>query len=126
MNHLNKSKGFVRNHSTGRSVCESTELATSFLCRLQGLLGRRDLARNAGLWLCPSSGIHTFGMKFSIDVVSLNKEMEIVGLAQHVPPWRIAGGGRRVHSILELPGGSIELTLLRIGQRLVITACPSS
>ncbi len=49
-------------------------IADTSLTRLIGLMGRRRLDAGCGLLIRPSSGIHTFGMLFSIDVVALDRE----------------------------------------------------
>ena len=54
--------------------------ADNFLTRLVGLLKRTHLGPEEALWLMPSKGIHTIGMKFPIDVVFLTRDNHVVGL----------------------------------------------
>ena len=54
--------------------------ADSFITRLVGLLKRTQLGPEEALWLMPSKGIHTIGMKFPIDVVFLDKENNVLGI----------------------------------------------
>ena len=56
------------------------EIANTSLSRMFGLLGRRGLSTGEGLWIKPSSGVHTFGMMFAIDVIGLDKNLRVVKL----------------------------------------------
>jgi len=96
------------------------ELADTSFTRLVGLAGRRSLPAGGGLLIRPSSGVHTFGMRFPIDVVALNKSMQVVGLWRKLPPLRITGLSTKIHSMLELPPGVIDESSLEIGDRVDI------
>ncbi|MGN6735545.1 MAG: DUF192 domain-containing protein, partial [Candidatus Binatia bacterium] len=61
--------------------------ADNFLTRLIGLLKRTHLGPEEALWLMPSRGIHTIGMKFPIDVVFLNRKYTVVGLMADLAPF---------------------------------------
>jgi uncharacterized protein len=52
-------------------------VADTGLARLIGLLGRKKLEQGSGLWIQPSSGVHTFGMRFPIDVVALDRKLRV-------------------------------------------------
>ena len=95
-------------------------LADGFFTRLRGLLGRRALERGEGLLLSPSSSVHTFFMRFPIDVVFLDRALQVVGVAADVPPWRLAGR-RGARHVLELPAGEARARGIRVGERLVGT-----
>jgi uncharacterized protein len=98
-------------------VCERCSLADSFVRRLRGLLGRRELPRGEGMLLSPSSTVHTSFMRFPIDAVFLNRDFDVVGIAANLRPWRFAGrAGAR--SVLELPAGESARRGLRVGERL--------
>jgi uncharacterized membrane protein (UPF0127 family) len=101
----------------GRVVCERCSIADSFLPRLRGLLGRRDLPSGEGILLSPSSSIHTFFMRFPIDAVFLDRAFRVVGVAPNVRPWRLAGR-KRARRVLELHAGESELRGIRPGEQL--------
>jgi uncharacterized membrane protein (UPF0127 family) len=82
-----------------------------------GLLGRRKLPSGEGLLLRPASSVHTLFMRFSIDVVFLDRDGEVVKIAASVRPWRTAGA-RGAKAVLELPAGEAERRELRVGDRL--------
>lgn len=98
----------------GKEVSGSTSLrvipATTFLQRLVGLLGRKDLSDHQCLWLSPCSSIHTFGMRFSIDVIFLDKNKRVLGFSDSVKPNRIRVSPKGTASVLELSEGNRSRT----------------
>jgi uncharacterized membrane protein (UPF0127 family) len=82
-------------------------IANTSLTRLIGLMGRRQLDAGCGLLIRPSSGIHTFGMLFSIDVVALDKRLQVLRVWHRLPPFRMTSIHLETDSILELPAGQI-------------------
>jgi len=83
-------------------------LATTLLDRLRGLLGRKSLPAGQGLLLRPCNGIHTFFMKFPIDVVFLDKENQVIVFYKNLQPNRLTSIYKTVHSVLELPAGTLD------------------
>ena len=110
----------IRSAKTHEHVCESVELANTFLRRVVGLLGRRSLGHKAGLWIVPSSGVHTFGMMFAIDVLMLDRQMRVIRVHENLQPNRVGGICRASHSALEIPAGSIKAQHLAVGDLLVV------
>src|SRR5271163_4317452 len=98
----------LRNITRATTVGTRITIADTSLSRLVGLAGRRRLDAGCGLLISPSSGIHTFGMLFAIDVIALNKSLRVVKLWQRLPPFRITSISLKVHSVLELPAGEIS------------------
>ncbi len=94
------------------------ETADSFLSRGIGLLGRRGLSPGVGLLIRPCSSVHTFGMRFAIDVVYLDREGTVTKVAPRVRPWRFSHGGRRAHSTVELAAGEASRLGLVPGARI--------
>ena len=116
----------IRSARTREHVCESVELANTFLRRVVGLLGRRSLGHMAGLWIVPSSGVHTFGMMFAIDVLMLDRQMRVIKVYENLQPNRVGGICRASHSALEMPAGSIKAQRLAVGDLLVVDSLLSS
>lgn len=85
---------------------------------MKGLLGRKALAAEHGLWIRPSQGIHTVGMAFPIDVVYLDREDRVLRLYHGLAPFRIAAVSLRVRSVLELPAGTLSRTGTAVGDLL--------
>jgi len=102
----------------GRVVCEHLLVAARPLRRMRGLLGRSSLPDGEGILLTPAGSVHTFFMRFPIDVVFLDKEHRVVGIDAEVPPWRTAGR-RGAKVVVELAAGECERRGLRPGDRLI-------
>jgi uncharacterized protein len=100
-----------------RVACETCTVADTSLSRLKGLLGRRELPAGEGLLLRPASSVHTFFMRFPIDVVFLDRELRVLGLATNLKPWR-AAARRGARAVLELPAGECDRRGIRPGDRL--------
>jgi uncharacterized membrane protein (UPF0127 family) len=108
----------VVNCRSGSILGSRVTLAVGVRSRLQGLLGRSDLAPDEGLWLEPCASIHMFFMRFAIDVVFVDRLGTVVKPCEHVGPWRLASGGRCARAALELPVGTIDRSDTRAGDRL--------
>lgn len=87
--------------------------------RLRGLLGRSGLACGEGLLLTPCNGVHTWGMRFSIDVVFLDVAGRVVRVAS-MPPGRMIPWVRRAKQALELASGAAAVAGVSVGTRLRI------
>jgi uncharacterized protein len=113
---------YVYNKTREAFVATDTMVAASYLSRLVGLLGKtRQWAQlGRGLWIVPSSGVHTIGMLFPIDLIFLNKEKEVVHIEEHVRPFRISKVSLRAESVLELPAHAIYRSGTKVGDRLEI------
>ena len=91
--------------------------------RNKGLLGRDRLSPGEGLWIIPCEAVHTFWMRFPIDLVYLDRKKRIRKLASEVPPWRLSAC-LWAHSVLELPPGTIRNTQTQLGDRLEFSIAP--
>jgi uncharacterized membrane protein (UPF0127 family) len=100
--------------------------ADSFMTRLVGLLKRRKMGPEEALWLVPSKGIHTIGMKFPIDVIFLTKDNKVVDAISAVAPYRATGIHMGAHSVLELPKGTIKKSHTEVGDQLDVSLVESS
>ncbi len=102
----------------GRVVCEHLLVAARPLPRMRGLLGRASLPSDEGILLRPAGSVHTFFMRFPIDVVFLDGEQCVVGIEPAMPPWRTSGR-RGAKAIVELASGECERRGVSIGDRLI-------
>ncbi|CBL45135.1 Hypothetical protein HDN1F_15520 [gamma proteobacterium HdN1] len=92
--------------------------ADSFFTRLLGLLPRRELPFGQSLLITPCTDVHTWFMRFTIDIVFLDKQHKIVGIREHVRPFRFALGPRSTASVLELTAGAVEKLALKTDDHL--------
>jgi uncharacterized protein len=107
--------------SDGTIVCEQCTIADNPLTRMKGLLGRDGLESGEGLLLRPASAVHTYFMRFPIDVVFLDDALVVVGISDSVDPWR-ARSRKGAKAVLELPAGESQRCGLVVGDRLELAA----
>ncbi|MDD5004894.1 MAG: DUF192 domain-containing protein [Candidatus Omnitrophica bacterium] len=100
----------IINRTKNTILADKAEMAETFLKRLRGLLGRDNLAAGEGLVIKPCNSIHTFFMRFSIDVAFLDKSGKVVAMAVFLPPLRLQGSWFRGHLVIELPAGTLART----------------
>jgi uncharacterized membrane protein (UPF0127 family) len=112
----------VTNSTRSTTLGDGIELADTSIRRMVGLLGRRGLAAGGGLWISPSSGVHTFGMAFSIDVVGLDRDLKVVKLWRCLKPFRLTSVSLKLKSVIELPCGVISQAQLQVGDQLHIAS----
>ena len=96
------------NRTRGREIASRVAVAEDSVSRSRGLLGRTAMAPEEGLWIVPCPMIHTFFMKFAIDVLFLDRELRVVRVLERLKPWRLSPWVFRAHSVLELAGGRLQ------------------
>ena len=111
---------FVYNKSKETFLSFRVKVADSILGRLVGLLGKRSLEPDGGVWICPANAIHTIGMLFSFDLVLIDKDFKVVGVREMVRPFRLTRPNFRAESVLELPAHTIFKSRTEVGDQLVI------
>ncbi len=111
---------FVYNQTKGTFLAFRVAVADSVLGRLIGLLGRKSLKPDRGVWIVPANSIHTIGMLFSFDVVMIDKDFRVVSVAEMVRPFRVILPKRRAESVIELPAHSIFRSRTEVGDCLLI------
>jgi uncharacterized membrane protein (UPF0127 family) len=96
------------------------KVADSILSRLIGLLGRRSLEPDSGVWIVPANAIHTIGMLFAFDVLLIDRDFKVVGLRELVRPFSVIGPNFRAESVIELPAHSILKSRTEVGDQMLI------
>ena len=108
----------VRNADTGLLVAKNLEIAATRAARRRGLLGRERLAPGDALWIVPSRGVHTCGMRFAIDVVALDARGVVVDVVTDLRPWRLRLPRFGTLGVLELPAGTVRASRIAVGHRI--------
>ncbi len=86
--------------------------------RRKGLLKRDSLNPGTGLWIYPCEAVHTFFMRFAIDVIFLDRENRVRKITASLQPWRMSAC-MAASSVLELRAGTAEGTQTEAGDQLV-------
>lgn len=95
----------VFNKTRNMQVSASAGRADTFSARLFGLIPRRGLGAEEGLWLEPCAMIHMCFMSFAIDAVFLDKELKVLRVIENFRPWRFSPWVPGARGVLELPAG---------------------
>ena len=107
----------VRNQSRGTLLGDRVGIADTSATRRTGLLKHSRLDPGEGLWIAPSEAVHTFGMKFAIDVLFLDKKRRVLKIRSDMARSRMAFC-LRAHSVLELPSGTAAAMQTVVGDQL--------
>jgi uncharacterized membrane protein (UPF0127 family) len=110
----------IINLTKQRVLAEKAVLADTLFLRLKGLLGRQGLGVQEALVLSPCDSVHTFFMRFAIDVVFLDKQNKIIGIYPCLKPWRITRIFFGATTCLELPAGALSATQTQLGDDIKI------
>jgi uncharacterized membrane protein (UPF0127 family) len=109
----------IRNARHEALVARSIEAAFDSPTRNKGLLGRSHLDEDAALILAPCSSIHTFFMKFAIDVAFVDRSGTILRLRHALRPWRIQISPR-AFAVIELAAGALARANTQLGDRVFL------
>ncbi len=107
----------VLNLTRQRVIADRVEVADRGATRRKGLLGRNGLEAGEGLWIVPCESVHTFGMRFPIDLVYVDRKLRVRKVRGNVPPWRVSAC-LSAHSVLELAAGAAAGSKTQAGDRL--------
>jgi uncharacterized membrane protein (UPF0127 family) len=119
------------NQTRATVLCERLEKAGGMAGKSRGLLGRDGLEADAGMLfeagrLEPFMCMHMWFMRFSIDIVFLNRQGRVIRINHNLRPWRISSivwGARRV---LELPAGAAAYSQTSVGDQIIIDRPPAT
>jgi uncharacterized protein len=109
----------VWNQTRSTVLGRAIEVADTSAKRRTGLLKHKKLEAGQGLWIVPCESVHTFFMKFAIDLVYVDRQNRVRKVRHAVPPWRMSAC-LAAHSILELPAGTAAETGTERGDELKI------
>jgi len=87
---------------------------------MRGLLGRSELASGSAVWLARCNSIHTFGMRFALDLIFLGRDWRVCRIVRGVPSGRMVLGGRSAASAIEMQAGWFPEAALRVGDRVTL------
>lgn len=114
--------GYAFNRTRTTYLATELAIARSHWSRFRGLMatGASHFRTGQGLWIVPCHGVHTFAMRFPIDVVYLDREKIVIHIQQALQPWRLAAIRRLATSVLELPAGTVRDSRTALGDQVDI------
>lgn len=115
---MGRNKTMYRVLMNGEEIAGRVEIANTFFSRLKGLLHRKGLDEEEGLLIRPCNQVHTFGMKFDIDVVFLSGSGDVLHIQPNMAPGAVSPFIHKCHQVLELKSGIIEDRKIIAGKNL--------
>lgn len=110
----------ARNASLDMVIADNVGVAATRAARAVGLLARSGLEPGEALWIVPSRGVHTWGMRFTIDVLALDAAGMVIDCVSNLRPWRVRLPRRGTAGVLELPAGTLAASRTSLGHRILI------
>ena len=112
------------NARTGSVIASVVEAATDSRSRRRGLLGRDGLKAGHGIVLAPCSAVHTWFMRFPIDVIFVARDGRVLKTVERLQAWRLAARPG-AFAVIELSAGALRNAGLACGDHMVFRPCPS-
>lgn len=112
----------IQRDSGASTLVERCSVAQTMWSRAVGLLNHATLPLEEGLLIRPCNNVHTFFMRFPIDVVFLDAESRVLGI-RSLKPWRVSPIVWKAKSVLELAAGVAQAKGLRVGEKLECVEC---
>ena len=110
----------ARNASLNTVIADRVGVAATRRSRAVGLLSRSGLEPGEALWIVPSRGVHTWGMRFAIDILALDEAGTVIDCVSNLKPWRLRLPRRGTAGVLELPAGTLTASGTAIGHHVLL------
>ena len=108
----------ARNASVNKVLADHVGVAATRAARAVGLLSRTGLEPGEALWIVPSRGVHTWGMRFTIDVLALDEAGTVIDCVSNLKPWRVRLPRKGTAGVLELPAGTLAASGTLLGHQV--------
>ncbi len=109
--------GTLYNAENNQVIMPKVLITENWFERARGLLGRKGLQDGEAMLISPCNSIHTFFMSSAIDVVYLDKGMNVVKICPALTPWHFSGC-TKAQMVLELPAHAASHYNIQTGMRL--------
>ncbi len=107
---------------SGQRIINQLSIADGFFTRLVGLLSHDSLSTDEGLLITQCKQVHTFFMRFPIDVLFLDKSKKVIG-KETLKPWRVSKIHFKADSVIEIQAGLAEKLGIKVGDKLGVPPC---
>lgn len=111
----------LKNETQNLTLSNKVENAVTFFERSKGLLGRSSLDSTQCLWIQDCKSIHTFFMKFSIDVLYVDQNLKVTKIDRNIKPWSLSWGGLASNSCFEFQSDRL-MSQVSIGDQLRVSS----
>jgi hypothetical protein len=111
------------NTRSGKVVASRLLTAFDSESRRKGLLAQGSLPPSTAMIIAPTNAIHTFFMKFPIDIAFVSKSGRILKIRSSVPAWRMTAS-LRAFAVLEMAAGSLDTSDTKVGDELIVSSAP--
>lgn len=89
-------------------IADDLKIADNFISRTVGLISKKEISQAEGLLIKPCCSIHTFFMRFDIDVLFVNRKHEVIALYENVKPWKVLPIHPTSQYVVEFTAGTIS------------------
>ena len=110
----------VEDKTQGQTLVDKGRKADSFLSRLHGLIGVKELPEGDGLLIIPANQVHTNFMSIPIDILYLDDDYRVIDFDESMKPYRFGRMRRGAHCVLELPAGAVQSYGVQKGDMLSV------
>ena len=108
----------IINTTRNQCLAENVLIADTVSKRLVGLLNKKSFSPPEALIIKPSNSIHTFFMRFPIDVIFLDRHNRVIKIIPEFKPFHLSAFYFKAVLVVELPAGRIAATLTQVGDML--------
>lgn len=105
----------IFNSTTKKLITKEAEEAENIIEKIVGLIGANE---PKAIVIRTRFGIHTFGVKFPIDCLVLDKNKKVVSMKENLKPASFYFWNPVYDFVIELPVGRIKESKTQIGDRL--------
>lgn len=109
------------NVTSNTIVSKKVETAQTLKQRAVGLLGRSELVEDHCLWILKCRSVHSFFLRFPIDVLYVDKDLRITKIEKNMKSWRISWGGFSSSSCFEFGANQVGTTV-NVGDLLSVSS----
>jgi hypothetical protein len=110
----------IINKTKNTTLSDKVIIAQTPLARLKGLLGKKEFKNGEALIIKPCNSIHTFFMRFAIDVLFVGKDNRVIKAFHRLVPFRLTPVYFNSRLVIELPVGTLETTSTKEGDTLFL------
>lgn len=110
-------QGCVKTSEQNQTIIPNGLRTSNMWDRMRGLLGRRQLDADQGLWISPCPSVHTIGMRYPIDVVFMDRQGKVKKITHNLKPMKLSSCAG-AFAVLELNEGMANQLQITTGMEL--------